>query len=284
VATIPDEVIEAFGVSTDPARYTRLPGGQGGSLKIDTLVFKAGADLTEVRWLANVCEQVAPSGFRLPAPAPALDGRLVVSGWSALPFVEGLPIAEDDRSADAWLPVLAASRALHEALAALPEPPFIGKRTHRWAAADRGSWHHEDPRVLSHRANDRSASVLARLARLLRAEELPSQVIHGDLSGNVLLTEGLPPAVIDVSPYWRPAAYADAVIVMDALLWWRTEASLLDHARPGELTESSWRSLLARALAFRVRSFDESSRDSSSEVDAELERFDEVAGLLDPAN
>ena len=31
-----------------------------------------------------------------------------------------------------------------------------------------------------------------------------SQLIHGDLTENILFAEGLSPAVIDFSPYWRP--------------------------------------------------------------------------------
>src|SRR3954469_21064543 len=284
VATIPDDVIAAYGVSTDRAHYTSLPGGQGASLRIDDLVFKPGADPAEMRWLADVCTQIRPHGFRLPGPVPALDSRLVVAGWSALPFVAGLPVADHDRTAGAWLPVLAASRAFHDALAGLPEPPFICDRTHRWAVADRDAWRDDPLAAGSHPPDERSASVLGLLAGMLCDEELPKQVVHGDLSGNVLLADDLPPAVIDVSPYWRPAAYADAVIVIDALLWWRTDTSLLDRARPSKLTETSWRSLLARALIFRVLSFDENSRASSHEVDAERERFAEVARLLDPAN
>ena len=48
---------------------------------------------------------------------------------------------------------------------------------------------------------------------------LPHQLVHGDLLGNVLYDDSLPPAVIDVSPAWRPARYADAIVVIDALGW-----------------------------------------------------------------
>ena len=55
--------------------------------------------------------------------------------------------------------------------------------------------------------------------------------MHGDLTGNVLFARGLPPAVIDFSPYWRPVGFASAVVVGDALLWEGADESLLDGRR-----------------------------------------------------
>jgi hypothetical protein len=60
---------------------------------------------------------------------------------------------------------------------------------------------------------------------------------------------GSPPAVIDVSPYWRPAAYATAI-------------ALVDHAADGHDSEGldpdllgpHGHQLLLRALLFRAMS------------------------------
>ncbi len=35
----------------------------------------------------------------------------------------------------------------------------------------------------------------------------------------MLFPEGLPPLVIDPSPYWRPPAFASAIVVADALVF-----------------------------------------------------------------
>ena len=61
------------------------------------------------------------------------------------------------------------------------------------------------------------ADLFHALQSLLRPVHAVNQVIHGDLSGNVLTgnvltAPGRVPAVIDFSPYWRPAAYADAIV------------------------------------------------------------------------
>lgn len=50
-------------------------------------------------------------------------------------------------------------------------------------------------------------------------EDPSCQLVHGDLGGNILFHPQLPPAVIDVSPFWRPKRYADAIVVADAIAW-----------------------------------------------------------------
>lgn len=110
-------------------------------------------------------------------------------------------------------------------------------------------------------------------------EGLSSQLIHGDLSGNVLLGRGLVPTVIDVSPYWRPAAYADAVVAVDAFLWWRADPEILPLAHPSGLGATSWRSLLARAFVFRLLAFDEPRRDPD-DVATELPRYADLLSLV----
>jgi hypothetical protein len=69
--------------------------------------------------------------------------------------------------------------------------------------------------------------------------------VHCDLTGNVLFANGLAPAIIDISPYWRPPAYAEGVVVADALCWHDAQASLADDLGVP-------RSAVARALLFRL--------------------------------
>ena len=89
---------------------------------------------------------------------------------------------------------------------------------------------------------------VARLAPLLAPVDDPSQVIHGDLTGNVLFADPLPPAVIDLTVYWRPAAYARAIVVADALAWEGATPDDLASATSGE----GFGQFLARALLARI--------------------------------
>ncbi len=56
------------------------------------------------------------------------------------------------------------------------------------------------------------------------------QIMHADLRGNILFSATLPPAVIDISPFWRPPEYAEGIVVADALCWHDAQAALLDQA------------------------------------------------------
>ena len=56
---------------------------------------------------------------------------------------------------------------------------------------------------------------------------ITSQLIHGDLTENILFAEGFAPAVIDFSPYWRPVGFAPAIVVADAVCWRDADPSVL---------------------------------------------------------
>jgi hypothetical protein len=74
----------------------------------------------------------------------------------------------------------------------------------------------------------------------------PDQVIHGDLTGNILFPEQGDPVIIDFAVYWRPAAFAEAIIVADALAFHDAPASLATEI------SSQPRSMLARACTYRL--------------------------------
>ena len=77
---------------------------------------------------------------------------------------------------------------------------------------------------------------IARLADVLEPLTVANQLVHGDLTGNILFDDALAPAVIDVSLYWRPPAFASAIVVADALVWEGADETLL---RPSPTSSGS---------------------------------------------
>jgi hypothetical protein len=73
-------------------------------------------------------------------------------------------------------------------------------------------------------------------------------LVHGDLPGNVMFADGLPPAIIDWPVYWRPPEWASAVAVADALCWYGATPDLAE--RWAHLPE--WGQMLVRALIYRI--------------------------------
>lgn len=102
-----------------------------------------------------------------------------------------------------------------------------------------------------------------------------SQIVHADLTRNVLFAPGVAPAVIDISPYWRPPAYAEGVVLADALCW---------HGAPAELLELTGVSVaaVARALLFRIATTNEAAafEIGSADLEYELGRYRHAAGAI----
>lgn len=230
----PPSVLSAFGASGEAVR---LSGGRGSAWRAGDAVLKPlDLDEAELAWQAEVLPSITCDGVRVARPRRARDGALVVAGWCAWDAEPGRH--EPGR----WADIIAAGESLHTALAGVPRPDFIDARTDRWAVGDRVAWN-ELPA-----AEWTQVKHLDRLAAARRPLSACSQLVHGDLTGNVLFDTGLPPAVIDFSPYWRPTAYASAIVVADALVWEGADARILDAVAHVERFGQH----LLRALIYRI--------------------------------
>ena len=108
------------------------------------------------------------------------------------------------------------------------------------------------------------------------------QVIHGDVGGNVLFADasGLPPAIIDVSPYFRPRSFAHAILVADAVAWEHAPRTFAERFLG---TGDSRAALLSRAVMFRLAAAVELWGAASARAEAELDAYRPILSLLDLA-
>jgi uncharacterized protein (TIGR02569 family) len=263
-ALVPQRVLDVFGLT---GAVDLLPGGEGLSVRVGSVVLKPAEDGDETSWVAELLTRLDETGFRLARPVRARDGRWVVDGWSASRLVAG-----ETGPAGRWPLLLAAARAFHTALRPAARPAFLALRTHRWALADRVAWGESTFEALPD-----VRPLMDRLTAVLRPVSADCQLIHGDLSGNVLFADGLAPAIIDFSPYWRPAAYADAIIAVDGLLWYGGDPGLLTLAG----TRADFPQLLVRALIFRLVAHSEHARLSGVSSPDELAQFEAVVSEVE---
>jgi uncharacterized protein (TIGR02569 family) len=216
----------------------QLDAGRGLAWKVGNRVLKPiDAEPSEIEWQAAALSRLKQDGYRLALPMPATDGSLVVEGWTAWPLLRGR--YEIGR----WTDIIDVSRRFHAEIAGLDKPPFIDERSHRWAIGDRVAWGDLSDEPYRH------IPFVADLRDSLRPIRATDQLIHGDLAGNVLFAEDEPPAIIDLALYWRPIAYAEAILVADALVWEGAGNDLFDFALDAE---PDFGQFLARALIFRL--------------------------------
>jgi uncharacterized protein (TIGR02569 family) len=224
-------VLAAFDLPGPPAP---VPGGQGTSWRAGPAVLKPeDAPASYLAWRADVLDRLADApDVRVAVALRTRTGALASHGWTAARWQPGSP------AAGRWHAVAEAGRRLHAALAPEPRPAVLADRGDPWAVADRVAWE-ELPLPAD------AGPALRALAAGRRPVHLRSQLVHGDLSGNVLLADGLPPLVLDLSPYWRPAAYATAVLVADG-----APEELLDGPHASQLV---LRARLFRAVTEHLR-------------------------------
>jgi uncharacterized protein (TIGR02569 family) len=217
----PDGVVRAFG--GDAASCVPLAGGQGHAWRAGGVVLKPRLHGEPLEWLAALPDV---DGLRIARPVASVAGDLLVDGWYALLWLAG---DHDERRHD---DILAAGERFHAGLADVPAPP---RGATAWDLADRAVWGGGEP----------PPEIADEVAALEPFSGAPPQAVHGDLAGNVLFADelGLPPAIIDVSPMWRPAAYATAIAVADLVAWSGMPIALAGRAEPA---------LLARAALFRI--------------------------------
>ena len=248
----PDHVLDHFAAD---GVLERFEGGQGTSWRAGDLVLSPGHDESEA-WLAPVQARLAvrldeqrPRALRLALPVPARDGNLTVDGWAATRFEPGTTPCDH-------LPTLGATaHLLHAHLAGtLPERPAgLDARTDQWAVAERQAYDGDAAvRAAAQRPEPGHLDLVAALVAGLDDTDLgPEQLVHADLAGNVLLDADGVPFVIDFSPAWRSPLWAEAVCVLDAVLWFGAPAETLDEWRAGAPRQAMLRAALFRVLADR---------------------------------
>ncbi|GAA4756621.1 TIGR02569 family protein [Gordonia alkaliphila] len=254
IAAPPEQVLTTFGLTAHPPIAMEGSGVLG--WRVGEVVLTLVPDHARAAWSANARENLYVEGMRIARPLRATDGRYVVSGWRADTYVAGSPEPRYDE-------VLAVADRLNAALAKLerprfllqpPAPPFDDVDV--FNAADRGAW--EEPPLRSARGagmptpteddGDASVAAIKELAGLRRPVKMTQQVVHGDLFGTVLFAGAAAPAITDIVPYWRPASWASAVVVVDALAWGGADDELIE--RWSHLEE--WPQMLLRATMFRL--------------------------------
>jgi uncharacterized protein (TIGR02569 family) len=211
--------------------------GAGPQWRCDDIALRPVTNPAEASWVAQTLGDLTVPGLRIGRPLRSSDGRYVVGGWVAFRYVSGAAEARYDE-------MIATSLRLHKATAKLSVPRFLQNRADVFAMADRAAAGVEEAPL--------DPSLGGRLFDVLSASRRPlglrSQVVHGDLFGNVLFDGDAAPGIVDFTAFHRPAEWAAAVLVVDALAWGGADDGL--PKRWTHLPE--WPQVLLHALLYRL--------------------------------
>jgi uncharacterized protein (TIGR02569 family) len=202
ISTVSAVIAQAFDIA---GALHLLPGGEARTYRAGNIIYRREANLAEATYLADVYHSLPEIGFRVPKPIRAKQGGWVSpTGWSAWTFVVGRPATKDDLPS-----LIAAIRAFHQALAYHPYPAYLADRDTPYDRADQAAWDKPPDTI-----DPRLVPLVTQLLRLRQPiDSLPAQLIHGDLNEeNILIAPGVPPAILDLSPYWHPPEFALAVL------------------------------------------------------------------------
>jgi uncharacterized protein (TIGR02569 family) len=233
-AAPPSEVLRAFGAGGRP---TLLRGGMQRTWLSGEIVLKPVVDVVEHAWVCEVYDAWASPEVRVPRPLRVGDAWSY-AGWGAHIFVPGATARLGDDPT--WF--RDACLAFHEATAGVARPDFLDQRDDAWSFGERVAWD-----GLAPRGEPVTVERLQRAQSGLAPVDLPSQAVHGDLGGN-MLRDGDLPGVIDWPAYWRPPAWALAVVATDAVCWEDADRRVMEDLACGP----EWPQLLLRAAIYRL--------------------------------
>ncbi|KAI7760627.1 hypothetical protein LZL87_009511 [Fusarium oxysporum] len=241
--TPPPNVLVAFGAE---GSLIHVPGGRGLCYRTSqNILLRPSDDDKESEYIATLCRsllELYPIAYRVPKPIPASEfpARYVCSGWTAWEYLEGKATPQGNFDI-----LMRACRAFHADIMRLitERPSFLSTRQNRFTEADLVAWDEKNLEDVNDVDNNIMAIIEPTLSQLLELrqpfrQEIKNQLIHGDLTGNVLFDSenNNPPAIIDITLYWRPVDYAEAIIVADGLIWLNEDRKLVemfgtDHTR-----------------------------------------------------
>lgn len=210
------KVAKLFGANDDPVLLT---GGQGTTWKVGDIILKPSE--SESKDLADLMQQLpAVDYLRLPKPIRSSNESWIEDGYVAWTYLSGKEV--DAR----YKEKVGVSELFSTAFSGIPKPRFIEERNDPWSVADRVTWGEFDKKYEKEFQN-----IIDDIEAHCSQVNLSEQIIHGDIAGNIVFENDLPPAVIDITLYWRPKDYAKALLVVDAITWEGAKPEIFDLVR-----------------------------------------------------
>ncbi len=258
----PQDVLEAFTITGEPVL---LKGGQGQTWRAGDVVLKPTQNIEETAWCAELINTLPQNQFRTARHKKSKYNEWVHNNWAVLEFIEGHHIVSH------WEEKITVCRGFNELLVDIPKPDFIDARTDPWAIAGKMTWDE-----LPMRADKRLTSYIETVTKHLQPLTKQSQIVHGDITGNMLFADHLPPGIIDFTPTWRPKEYALAILIVDAITWEGADETIFSYIEH----EKNMFQFLLRAALFRTLVTSEFYRQLGVDRFSELPKHESILAVI----
>ncbi|KRE32901.1 hypothetical protein [Paenibacillus sp. Soil724D2] len=231
-----EEIINSFHLSGD---IVPLSGGQNTSVRVSNAVLKPVDDIQHSEWLLNIIYNIIPQGYRVSKPIRSKYGTFVSKGWACTQYEVGKDVKGRIEEK------LLVSKLFHRDLSSIDFGNFP-HTDNPWSKGHRIAWQIDElPGELPRETQEIINKLLSRVSL---KEHYKVQIVHSDLSGNILFDHVLSPLVIDFSPTIAPVEYAEAILVCDCIAWQGSNISEIDLLPDNEL----YKEMIIRAIIFRL--------------------------------
>ncbi|WP_261300489.1 hypothetical protein [Paenibacillus andongensis] len=230
------EILYSFNLSGD---IVPLSGGQNTSVRVSNAVLKPVDDIHHSEWLLSIIYNIIPQGYRVSKPIRSKYGTFVNRGWACTQYEVGKDVKGRIEEK------LLVSKLFHRDLSSIDFRNFP-HTDNPWSKGHRIAWQIDElPGELPRETQEIINKLLSRV-RL--KEQYKVQIVHSDLSGNILFDHVLSPLVIDFSPTIAPVEYAEAILACDCIAWQGSNISEIDLLPDNEL----YKEMIIRAIIFRL--------------------------------
>ena len=233
---IKKDVLDAFNLT---GNIECLSGGRNTSIRVNDAVLKPIDNIPYYEWLLNIISKINPQEYRLSKPIKSNNGTFIHKGWCCNRYEPG------EHKIGNIKQKLEVSRLFHNDLA---KETFenIPRADDPWSKSQLIAWQ----RVKLPQNISKQIIIIIEdlLCKVRLKENYKVQIVHSDLSGNIMFDEILSPLIIDFSPTIAPVEYAEAILVCDCIAWQGSSISEIELICHTEFNIE----MILRAIIFRL--------------------------------
>ncbi|RFS14620.1 hypothetical protein [Emticicia sp. C21] len=258
------EILDLFGIS---GKTEKLTGGQGQSIRVGDFVLKPIEETAKYSWIGEALASISTYDLAIAKPIKSKNGNFVESGYGVTQYLTG------DFFIGRIEEKIKACQIINQLLKSIKIPEDWVHWSSPWQWANRIAW---EEASLPDNADSKSCKIIEAIKAEYKPIDLPEQLIHSDLAGNILFN-GNTPVIIDFSPEFRPSAYAEILLITDSIAWHQEKAEslwILQH--PKALIMQ----LAVRAIVFRLAVVIIFKPKNFEALMAELKNFQPILNIL----